>query len=88
MAFTASLDSYHAVSGGKTYYDYLMEFIYRKDEKTLRMRLMDIMEMDIRKTAGNRYFQMDNCVYRLKADVNVTSDYGYGFSIERDYSYE
>ena len=44
--------------------------------------------MDIRKTAGNRYFRMDKCVYQLKANVNVTSDYGYGFSIERDYSYE
>lgn len=88
LTFTTSLDSYQAVSGGKTYHDYLSEFIFLKDEKTLRMRLMDIMEMDIRMTAGNRYFQMDKCVYQLKANVNVTSDYGYGFSIERDYSYE
>ena len=88
LTFTASLDTYHATEGGKTYYDYLSEFVFLKDEKTLRMRLMDIMEMDIRKTAGNRYFRMDGCVYQLAAEVNVTSDYGYGFSIERDYSYE
>ena len=88
LIFSTTLDSYQAVNGGKTYYDYLTEFLFLKDEKTLRMRLMDIMEMDIRMTVGNRYFQMDKCVYQLKANVNVTSDYGYGFSIERDYSYE
>ena len=88
LTFTTSLGTYHAVHDGKTYYDYLSEFILLKDEKTLRMRLMDIMEMDIRRTAGNRYFKMDDCVYQLTAEVNVTSDYGYGFSIERNYSYE
>ena len=88
LTFTSSLDSYREVSNGKTYFDYLSEFIFLKEEKTLRMRLMDIMEMDIRKTVGNQFFGMDKCVYQLKADVNVTSDYGYGFSIERKYSYE
>jgi len=88
LTFISTLDSYHAVEGGKTYYDYLTEFIFLKDEKKLRMRLMDIIEMDIRMTTGNQYFMMDNCVYQLMAEVNVTSNYGYGFSIERDYSYE
>ncbi len=88
LTFTSSLDSYREVSDGKTYFDYLAEFILLKDEKTLRMRLMDIMEMDIRKTPGNQFFRMDKCVYQLKADVNVTSEYGCGFSIERKYSYE
>lgn len=88
LTFTSSLGSYHAVEGGKTYYDYLTEYLFLKNEKTLRMRLMDIMEMDIRMTGGNRYFGIDNCIYQMKADVNVTSQYGYGFSIERDYSYE
>lgn len=88
LTFTSTLDTYRASEKGKTYCDYLSEFLSLKDEKTLRMRLMDIMEMDIRMTAGNRYFGMDSCIYQLSADVNVTSDYGYGFSIERDYSYE
>ncbi len=88
LTFTSTMGSYHAVEGGKTYFDYLSEFMALKDEKTLRMRLMDIMEMDIRMAGGNRYFGMDNCVYQLAADVNVTSEYGYGFSIKREYSYE
>lgn len=88
LAFTSTLDSYHSVEGGKTYYDYLSEYIFLKNEKILRMRLMDIIEMDIRITAGNRYFRMDDCVYQLAANVNVTSGYGYGFSVDRNYSYE
>ncbi len=88
LTFTSSLDSYHAVDGGKTYYDYLTQYLFFKNEKTLRMRLMDIMEMDICMTSGNLYFRIDNCIYQMKANVNVTSQYGYGFSIERDYSYE
>lgn len=88
LTFTSSLDSYQAVDSGKTYYDYLKQYLFLKNEKTLRMRLMDIMEMDICMTGGNRYFRMDNCIYQMKANVNVTSQYGYGFSIERDYSYE
>ena len=88
LTFVSTLDSYHAVEDGKTYYDYLTEYLFLKDEKTLRMRLMDIMEMDIGMTDGNHCFQMDNCIYQVRARVNVTSNYGYGFSIERDYSYE
>ena len=88
LMFTASLDSYHAVENGKTYKDYLAGFLFVKKEKTVRMRLMDIMEMDIRRSAGNQYFQMDTCIYQLMAEVNVSSKYGYGYSIARDYSYE
>lgn len=88
LMFTSTLDSYHAVSEGKTYKDYLAAFLFLKDEKTLRMRLMDIMEMDIRETIGNQYFRMDACIYQLMAEVNVSSKYGYGYSIARDYSYE
>lgn len=88
LMFTSSLDSYHAVQNGKTYQDYLAGFLFVKKEKTIRKRLMDIMEMDIRRTPGNQYFQMDTCIYQLMAEVNVSSKYGYGYSITRDYSYE
>lgn len=88
LMFTSTLDSYHAVANGKTYQDYLAGFLFVKSEKTVRMHLMDIMEMDIKKTTGNQYFQMDTCIYQLMAEVNVSSKYGYGYSITRDYSYE
>lgn len=88
LMFTSCLDSYTEASDGKTYEDYLKALLFVKTEKTLRMRLMDLMEMDIRLTPGNRGFKMDGCIYQLKAEVNVSSKYGYGYSICRSYSYE
>lgn len=88
LTFTSCLDSYTEASNGKTYKDYLKALLFVKDEKTVRMRLMDLMEMDIRLTAGNRNFKMDACVYQLQAEVNVSSKYGSGYSISRRYSYE
>ena len=52
------------------------------------MRLMDVMEMDIRMTPGNSRFRMDGLIYQLVADVNVTSEYGYGCNIRRFFTYE
>ena len=86
--FSSSLDSYKSVENGMTYKDYLKSFLFVKEEKTIRMRLMDIMEMDIQQTIGNQNFKMDQCIYQLKANVNVSSAYGYGYSICREYSYD
>ena len=88
LMFSSSLNSYKSAEGGITYKDYLESFLFVKEETILRMRLMDIMEMDLQKTVGNQSFKMDQCIYQLKAKVNVSSDYGYGYSICREYSYE
>lgn len=88
LQFSATLDSYYSPGKGKEYKDYLSDFLFQKEKETLRIRLMDIMEMDIQKTLGNQYFQVDHCIYQLEASVNVSSKYGYGYSITRDYSYE
>lgn len=88
LMFTSNLGSYREAEGGKTYEDYLSQFLFLKEETIKRMRLMDIMEMDIQRKSGNQYFQMDTCIYQLEAEINVSSKYGYGYSITRDYSYE
>ena len=88
LTFTGALNSYNEAPNGKTYEDYLKAFLFIKDEKTVRMRLMDLMEMDIRLTGGNSNFKMDACVYQLQAEVNVSSKYGNGYSVSRRYSYE
>lgn len=88
LQFSSTLDSYHAPQKGKSYRDYLAVFLMQKEERILAMRLMDIMEMDIQSTAGNSYFQINNCIYQLEATVHVSSKYGYGYSITREYSYE
>ena len=88
LMFTSGLDSYQEAKDGKTYEDYLFQFLFQKEEKIKCMRLMDIIEMDIQRKIGNQFFQMDNCIYQLEAEVNISSKYGYGYSITRDYSYE
>ena len=88
LSFSGQLNSYHEDPTGENYEGYLRKKLFIVDEKKLLIRLMDIMEMDIRKTAGNQNFKMDQCIYQLEATVNVSSEYGYGFDITRSYSYQ
>lgn len=88
LSFSGQLNSYHEDPMGENYEGYLRKKLFVVDEKKLLIRLMDIMEMDIRKTAGNQNFKMDQCIYQLEATVNVSSEYGYGFDITRSYSYQ
>lgn len=82
------LSEYHAPSGGiLDYKAFLIGFLAISSEETINMRLMDVMEMDIRLTDGNGKFRMDNQIYQLTATTNVSSKYGYGCSIKRNYSY-
>lgn len=88
VTFKSHLGEYHTSADGKSYKDYIHLFLMLNDKNTTNIRLMDIMEMDIRKTMGNRHFQMDYCIYQLRAEINVSSKYGYGYQINRFYSYE
>lgn len=88
LMFTTCLDQYKVSAEGMTYEDYLKFFLSLESEKELLYRFMDICEMDIRVTEGNEYFQMDGCIYAIKARVNVSSGYGNGYEIIRTYTYE
>lgn len=86
--FKAGLGQYHVSPGPLDYDKYLYGLLMTKSVDDITMRLMDIMEMDIRKTSGNTNFKMDNQIYQLTAEANVSSNYGGGYSIKRFYSYE
>lgn len=86
--FKAHLNEYSVPGGEMNYKAFLDLFLASSDIDKITMHLMDIMEMDIRKTPGNMTFMMDRQVYQLSADVSVSSRYGYGCSIKRFYSYE
>ena len=75
-------------SEGLSYEDYLRIFLCLADEDKVTMRLMDIMEMDIRQTAGNENFRMDVCMDCFEMLAGVRSEYGYDFTIQRKYGYE
>lgn len=72
---------------GLSYGDYLRIFLLLQDKETTTGRLMDIMEMDIRQTPGNRFFRMDGCIDSIGAEVKIYSGFGYEFTITRRYGY-
>ena len=51
---------------GLTYQEYLAMLLLAEKEEKLLFPMMDIMEMDIRKTAYNENFRMDGCVSGFK----------------------
>ena len=87
LTFTSHLGEYKVLEEGIDYQKYLRFFLTLKSEKEILYRFMDICEMDIRKTQGNEYFQMDGCISAVKAKANVSSRYGYGYEITRTFSY-
>ncbi len=88
VVFKEHLSEYIPPAGPMNYKAFLDLFLFSQSMETLNFRLMDIMESDIRKTAGNIGFKMDEQIYQLFADINVSSRYGYGCNIKRFYSYE
>lgn len=73
---------------GLSYKNYLGIMLYLMDEKTQNMRTMDVMEMDIRLTPGNRYFRMDACFDAYTAEIAVSSGFGYHYDLKKSYGYE
>lgn len=73
---------------GLLYEDYLRIklLLTPSEEKTKRM--MDVIEMDIRRTKGNAGFKLDYCVDVFKGRLQVGTKYGYEAGIERVYGYE
>lgn len=75
------------ITEGISYEDYLMILLTCMDEETKVFRAMDLIEMDIRKTAGNENFRMDGCVDYIEATGSISSQFGYDCDITRDYCY-
>lgn len=88
FSFTSHLGDYSVSHAGMKYEDYVRYFLNIKTETDLLYRFMDICEMDIRITESNKYFQMDGCLYSVKAKANVSSGYGYSYGISRNFCYE
>ena len=72
---------------GLSYEDYLRIFLCFQDKEIMTKRLMDVMEMDIRLTPGNRYFRMDGCIDSLTAYITYRSAGDTFYKMERTYGY-
>ncbi len=73
---------------GLYYQDYLRARLFMTDLETKTMRLADIIEMDLRRTAGNGQFMLDHCLDIFRAEIEVGTRFGYEAKIERIYGYE
>ena len=73
---------------GMYYEDYVRARLFMVDLPTKTLRLADIIEMDVRKTAGNAAFKLDHCLDTFCAEIQMRTRYGYDCKIERIYGYE
>ena len=73
---------------GLYYRDYLRARLFMTDLETKTSRLADIIEMDVRRTAGNGQFMLDHCLDIFRAEIEVGTRFGYEAKIERIYGYE
>lgn len=74
-------------TGGLAYEDYLRLFLMLQEKEVTTCRLMDVMEMDIRMTEGNRYFRLDGCIDSLTAEIRYEGADGREYWITRSYGY-
>ena len=77
-----------ASGNGLRYEDYLriLLFLEGRDKKT--ERLMDVMEMDVRKALGSESFRMDWCLDAFSMTATVKSRYGYSFTLTKSEGYD
>lgn len=72
---------------GLNYKEYLEVMLFLTNDHDRTFRVMDLMEMDIRKTPGNGNFRMDGCFDTYKARLSVASGFGYNYEMERQYGF-
>ncbi len=73
---------------GLDYTGYLRVLLFLENGDTRDYRLMDVMEMDIRKAEGNDSFRMDGCMDSFLVEAVVSSTFGYSYQIQREGGYE
>lgn len=72
---------------GLNYQEYLQIMLFLQNKEKRTFRAMDIMEMDIRRTPGNARFRMDACFDTYRANLSVSSRFGYAYEMTRCYGY-
>lgn len=88
LTYRSHLDSWHDTQDGWSYKEYLGALLFCHGSQKAVNGLMDVMESDIRKTAGNRNFRIDGLIDGMEAEIAVTGRYGGTFQITRVYEYE
>ena len=75
-------------ASGLSYQDYLRVFLGLMDRDTKAARSLDIVEMDIRQTAGNAGFRIDRCIDYMKVSFGFADADGHDFVLNKKMCYE
>jgi hypothetical protein len=86
-ALSLNGDGQKTFNSGLSYGDYLRLLMSLQKEDELTARAMDVVEADIRQTAGNENFRLDGCLDSVEACVEIKSVYGYRCEITRNKAY-
>ncbi len=73
---------------GLTYRDYLRMFVAMADTETLTKRFMDLCELNVRKWTERDGFRLDFCFDRWVVTAYLQSEFGYQYTIKRQYDLE
>lgn len=73
---------------GFSYEDYLRVYLFMEDKTTKCMRAMDVIEMNLRQTEGNKNFRLDGCVEYVSMTAAMTCRGKYELTIDRKMSYQ
>lgn len=74
-------------SSGFSYEEYLHLLLAVMDREERNLRFMDLIEMDIRQTPGNKAFCIDHCIFSFTAEIAVRAGNGHRSVIKRTVGY-
>lgn len=86
--FTGNIPCGSKKTTGLSYQDYLRVFLGLMDRDTKAERSLDIVEMDIRQTAGNEHFRIDRCMDYMKVHFGFADADGHDFVFYKKMFYE
>lgn len=87
QVMSGSITEISSEAAGLCYEQYLSCMLLRLSEKEKNLRVMDIMEMDLRRLTNNPHFAMDWCLERLQAEILVKDGLGKEYRLTRTYGY-
>ena len=72
---------------GLTYGEYLQILLFMEGTSFRCARFMDVVEMDLRRTPGNRAFRMDGCVDAFSMEAAAFDSLGFAYTVIRNETY-
>lgn len=73
---------------GISYEEYLLLLMMGQSEKKSIDRMIDVIEMDVRKLTKKEQFRMNNCADAMKLEASIANSHGTKVELERVYWYQ